>query len=89
METYKETYDHFIEESKSLSDRLLNDMKKIIIDHHLYTLTDKEAKELEDLAYKLDDRNTEIDKKFHELCDRLHAKYKNKLVFITNIYKTI
>lgn len=38
---------------------------------------------------KLDDRNTEIDKKFHELCDRLHAKYKNKLVFITNIYKTI
>lgn len=64
-------------------------MKKIIIDHHLYTLTDKEAKELEDLAYKLDDRNTEIDKKFHELCDRLYAKYKNKLVFITNIYKTI
>lgn len=64
-------------------------MKKIIIDHHLYTLTDNEAKELEDLAYKLDDRNTEIDKKFHELCDRLHAKYKNKLVFITNIYKTI
>ena len=64
-------------------------MKKIIIDHHLYTLTDKEAKELEDLACKLDDRNTEIDKKFLELCDRLHAKYKNKLVFITNIYKTI
>lgn len=38
---------------------------------------------------KLDGWNTEIDKKFHELCDRLHAKYKNKLVFITNIYKTI
>lgn len=64
-------------------------MKKIIIDHHLYNLTDKEAKELKDLAYKLDDQDTEIEKKFHELCNKLYAKYRKKLVFITNIYKTI
>ena len=62
-------------------------MKTVVIDHHLYKLTDAEARKLEELSSNQYD--LEKEKEFNEYCDELYGKYMDKITRVDNIYKTI